>query len=130
MVCNKLSRIVAFIPFYYVHLQRGCRRRFFDCLKFAPASTAVTATYVCRYHFPTLTHGFVHSGVKRGRRGHREHSVNGGNRCCDPYNSVKLKVRAEIKLRKRSALAVNCCVIIHCLEVSCKEDQITSTQRE
>ena len=25
-------------------------------------------------------------------------------------------------LRNRSALAVNCCVIIHCLEVSCKED--------
>ena len=33
-------------------------------------------------------------------------------------------------LRKRSALAVNCWVIIHCLEVSCKEDQITSAQRE
>ena len=30
------------------------------------------------------------------------------------------------QLRNRSALAVNCCVIIHCLEVSCKEDQITS----
>ena len=28
--------------------------------------------------------------------------------------------------RNRSALAVNCCVIIHCLEVGCKEDQITS----
>ena len=33
-------------------------------------------------------------------------------------------------LRNRSALAVNCCVIIHCLEVSCKECQITSAQRE
>ena len=33
-------------------------------------------------------------------------------------------------LRNRSALAVNCCVIIHCLEVSWKEDQITSAQRE
>ena len=32
-------------------------------------------------------------------------------------------------LRNRSALAVNC-VLIHCLEVSCKEDQITSAQRE
>ena len=31
-------------------------------------------------------------------------------------------------LRNRSALAVNCCVIIHCLEVSCKEGQITSTR--
>ena len=31
-------------------------------------------------------------------------------------------------LRNRSAPAVNCCVIIHCLEVSCKEDQITSAQ--
>ena len=30
----------------------------------------------------------------------------------------------------RSALAVNCCVIIHCLEVSCKEDQIMSAARE
>ena len=35
-----------------------------------------------------------------------------------------------IKLRNRSAPAVNCWVIIHCLEVSCKEDQITSAQRE
>ena len=33
-------------------------------------------------------------------------------------------------LRNRSALAVNCWVTIHCLEVSCKEDQITSVQRE
>ena len=31
-------------------------------------------------------------------------------------------------LRNRSALAVNCCLIIHCLEVSCKEDQITSAK--
>ena len=28
-------------------------------------------------------------------------------------------------LINRSALTVNCCIIIHCLEVSCKEDQIT-----
>ena len=33
-------------------------------------------------------------------------------------------------LRNRSAPAVNCWVIIHCLEVSCKEDQIMSAQRE
>ena len=33
-------------------------------------------------------------------------------------------------LRNKSALAVNCCIIIHCLEVSCKEDQITRAQRE
>ena len=32
-------------------------------------------------------------------------------------------------LRNRSTLAVICCVIIHHLEVSCKEDQITSAQR-
>ena len=32
-------------------------------------------------------------------------------------------------LRKRSAPAVNCCLIIHCLEVSCEEDQITSVAR-
>ena len=31
-----------------------------------------------------------------------------------------------LKLRNRLALAVNCWVIIHCLEVSCKGDQITS----
>ena len=31
-------------------------------------------------------------------------------------------------LRNRSFLAVNCCAIIHCLEVSCKEDQITSVK--
>ena len=35
-----------------------------------------------------------------------------------------------VYLRNRSAPIVNCCVIIHCLEVSCKEDQITSAQRE
>ena len=33
-------------------------------------------------------------------------------------------------LRNRSALAVNCWVIIHCLEVNCKEDQIISAQGE
>ena len=33
-------------------------------------------------------------------------------------------------LRNRSAPAVNCSVIIHYLEVSCKEDQIRSAQRE
>ena len=33
-------------------------------------------------------------------------------------------------LRNRSALAVSCCVLIHCLEVRCKEDQITSVQPE
>ena len=33
-------------------------------------------------------------------------------------------------LRNRSALAVNCWVIIHCLEVTCKEDQIMSPKRE
>ena len=41
------------------------------------------------------------------------------------------KVRSAcIQLRNRSAPAVNCWVIFHCLEVSCKEDQITSAQRE
>ena len=33
-------------------------------------------------------------------------------------------------LRNRSALAVNCWVIIYCLEVSCKGDQITSAKRK
>ena len=33
-------------------------------------------------------------------------------------------------LRNRSALAVICRVIIHCFEVSCKEDKITSVQGE
>ena len=36
----------------------------------------------------------------------------------------------SIYLRNRSAPAVNCRVIIHCLEVSCKDDQIASAQRE
>ena len=34
-------------------------------------------------------------------------------------------VKDLVSLRNRSALAVKC-IIIHCLEVSCKEDQITS----
>ena len=36
----------------------------------------------------------------------------------------------DLQLRNRSALAVNWCIVIHCLEVSCKEDQIASAQRE
>ena len=35
-----------------------------------------------------------------------------------------------VYLRYRSALAVNCWVIDHCLEVSCKVSQITSAKRE
>ena len=35
-----------------------------------------------------------------------------------------------IMFKKRSALAVNCWVIIHCLEVSCKGDQITSLKHK
>ena len=48
---------------------------------------------------------------------------------------VNTDIKQDIKqdtvkyLRNRLALAVNCCVIIHCLEVSCK-DQITSAHRE
>ena len=41
-----------------------------------------------------------------------------------------LMYQASDCLRNRSAPTVNCWVIIHCLEVSCKEDQITSAQRE
>ena len=36
---------------------------------------------------------------------------------------------SSVIIKTRSALAVNCWVIIHCLEVSCKEDQITSATR-
>ena len=39
-------------------------------------------------------------------------------------------VEINCYVRNRSALAVNCWVIIHCLEVSCKKDQIPSMQRE
>ena len=35
-------------------------------------------------------------------------------------------IKFNVYLRSRSESAVNCWVIIHCLEVSCKEDQITS----
>ena len=43
-----------------------------------------------------------------------------------PYNNH----RYRLNLRNISALAVNCCIITHCLEVSCKEDQITRAQHE
>ena len=40
-------------------------------------------------------------------------------------------LKRQKQLRNSSALAVNCCIIIHCLEVRCcKEDQITRVQRE
>ena len=45
------------------------------------------------------------------------------NKTLKLWNSVEC-------LRNRSAPAVNCWVIIHCLEVCCKEDQITSSQRK
>ena len=50
-------------------------------------------------------------------------------------NKKKVSIRVKLAkihncLRNRSALAVNCCIIIHCLEVSCKEDQVTSMQQE
>ena len=48
----------------------------------------------------------------------------------DEYFNLVFDILSCVYLRNRSALAVNCCVIIHCLEVSCKEDQITSAQRE
>ena len=52
------------------------------------------------------------------------------------YNTFQEKMNKQdgrshyAYLWNRSAPAVNCWVIIHCLEVSCKEDQITSAQRE
>ena len=60
--------------------------------------------------------------------------VNSENNVVDPatieYNrEIHIGV-PSIYLRNRSAPVVNCCLIIHCSEVSCKEDQITSAQRE
>ena len=48
----------------------------------------------------------------------------------DIFCSFPVAVQLLRLIKNRSALAVNCCVIIHCLELSCKEDQITSAQRE
>ena len=45
------------------------------------------------------------------------------------WQEIKL-MQQIFYLRNRSAPAVNCWVIIHRLEVRCKEDQITSAQRE
>ena len=50
------------------------------------------------------------------------------NICSEIYN--KQNRVHSLYLRNRSALAVNCCVIIHCLEVSCIDYQITSAQLE
>ena len=46
------------------------------------------------------------------------------------YPASKQAKKQELYLRNRSPPPVNCWVIIHCLEVSCKEDQITGAQRE
>ena len=64
----------------------------------------------------------------------------GGDCMAHPHESFRHRARdlsclstdlqPMLYLRNRSAPAVNCWVIIHCLEVSCKEDQITSAQRE
>ena len=45
-------------------------------------------------------------------------------------SSAQFEFIPALYLRNRSALAVNCLVIIRCLEVSCIADQITSMQRE
>ena len=50
--------------------------------------------------------------------------------CLEWDLSIWLKRLKIVQLRNRSALAVNCWVTIHCLEVSCKGDQITSAKRE
>ena len=44
------------------------------------------------------------------------------------YELDEMNYKPFVYLRDRSALAVNCSIIIHCLEVGCKEDQITSAQ--
>ena len=43
---------------------------------------------------------------------------------------MPLLIYFSLYIANRSALAVNCCVIMHCLKVSCKEDQITGMQPE
>ena len=52
------------------------------------------------------------------------------SRLCRLLHNVMMDVIKLRYLKNRSAPAVNCRVINHCLEVSCKEDQITSAQRE
>ena len=49
-----------------------------------------------------------------------------------PHDGTKMIkcVNCELSSKLLIALAVNCCVIIPCLDVSCKEDQIMSSQRE
>ena len=51
-------------------------------------------------------------------------------RTCNNISKSLMESDVALCLRNRSAPAVNCWVIIHCLEVSCKEDQIMSAQRE
>ena len=48
----------------------------------------------------------------------------------DSFVFIQNVFKSMFYSRNRSALKVNCNIIIHCLEVSCKEDQITSAQRE
>ena len=46
------------------------------------------------------------------------------------FSKLAYDFKHTTNLRDRSAIAVTCCVIIHCLEISCKDDQTTSAQRE
>ena len=52
------------------------------------------------------------------------------NCCSSMFKEHSHSIYNKCYLRNRSAPAENCWVIIHCLEVSCKEDQITSAQLE
>ena len=71
----------------------------------------------CRIRRKLFEHEAVRTSVQTSSEGPGKCLCNKTNMC-------------DRDLRKRSAPGVNCWVIIHCLEVSCKEDQITSAQRE
>ena len=79
--CHVSLRSPRFTTFYKVgHLRRGCRGRFFECVKICPGVHGSHGEIRLSIPFPYVVSRsprFVQRGLKRGCRGRREHSVNG-----------------------------------------------------
>ena len=79
--CNMyvLSRCVTFSPFYVSRFRRDCRGRFLNCQNICHGVHGYHGLLLLAIPFPCVASRlsrFDHGCLKRGRRNHREHSVN------------------------------------------------------
>ena len=78
--CHGVLRSARFITAHYVsHFRRGCRDRFLNCQKICHGVHGYPGVLRLPIPFPGVAprlSRFAHGCLKRGRRYHREHSVN------------------------------------------------------